>query len=330
MYSMRFDMRAPEGCASTADLFTAALDMCAWAESRGAVAVSLTEHHMSPDGYLPSPLIAASAIAARTSAIGIMIAIIQLPLYNPVRLAEEMCVLDNIARGRVRYVGGLGYVPYEYAMHGVEFRRRGAIAEENLSILLRAVKGEPFEHDGRRIHVTPRPYTPGGPSIGWGGGSVPAARRAGKYGLDFLGQRSDPALKAAYDEACAEHGQTPGSFIMSRHDEAAVVFVADDVDAAWEEIGPYLMNDVRGYAQWYEGPAGERGDSNSISFAQSWQELRAENRSHLILTVEEAVEQVRAGEVLRLHPLIGGMPPEIAWRYLRTVAEKVMPASRNG
>lgn len=327
MYSMRFDMRAPEGCATTADLFDTALDMCAWAESRGGVAAALTEHHMSNDGYLPSPLIAASAIAARTQTLQIMIAIIQLPLYNPVRLAEEICVLDNIARGRVSYVGGIGYVPYEYEMHGVEFRKRGAIAEAHLPLLLQGIKGEAFEHEGRKIRVTPGPYTPGGPKIMWGGGSVPAARRAGKYGLDFLGQRSDPVLQAAYDEACAEYGQTPGNFVMSEHDEAAVMFVADDVDAAWEEIGPYMMNDVLGYAQWYEGPGGERGDSNSISFAKTWQELRAENRSHVILTVEEAAEKVRAGEVLRLHPLIGGMPADIAWPYLRTVAEKVMPAA---
>ena len=323
MYSMRFDMRSPEGCTSTADLFTTALDMCAWAESRGGVAVSLTEHHMTGDGYLPSPLIAASAIAARTQRLTIMISIIQLPLYNPVRLAEEMCVLDNISRGRVRYIGGLGYLPYEYEMHGVEYRRRGAIADENLSILLRAVKAEPFEHDGRHIHVTPRPFTPGGPTIGWGGGSIPAARRAGKYGLDFLGQRSDPVLRQAYDEACEANGQKPGNFIMHGHDEAAVIFVAEDVDKAWAELGPYMMNDVLGYAQWHEGET----DSNSISFAKNWQELRAENRSHIILTVEEAIERTRAGDVLRLHPLIGGLPPEIGWRYLKIAAEQVMGAA---
>ena len=317
-------MRAPDNGAPASDLYAAALEMCAWAEGRGAVAAALCEHHMSPDGYLPTPLLLASAIAARTTRLRIQIAVFHLPLYNPIRLAEEMCVLDIISKGRVGYVGAVGYVPYEYAMHGVDFRRRGAIAEQNLPLLLKAVSGEAFEHEGRRIQVTPPPFTPGGPRIGWGGGSVAAARRAGKYGLDFLGQRSDPALQAAYEEACREHGRLPGNFSMSRHDETAVMFVAEDIDAAWAELGPYLMNDVLGYARWYEG---DSTDTNSISFARTADELRAENRSHRIITVDEAVERIRAGEALRLHPLIGGLPPAIAWRYLQTVAEKVTPAA---
>lgn len=326
MYSMRFDMRSAPGGTPRHQLFRTALDMCSWGENHGAIAAGVTEHHGDAAGYLPSPLIMASAIAARTEHLRISIAIFMLPLYQPVRLAEEMCVLDNISGGRVSYIGGIGYVPSEYAMHGVDFHKRGKIAEANLELLLQAVTGQEFEHEGRRIKVTPEPFTPGGPRIGWGGGSVPAARRAGKYGLDFLGQRTDPALPAAYEAACKEFGRKPGMFRMSKHDDAAVMFVADDPDAAWPEIGPYLMNDVKGYAQWYEKD-GDRTDSNSISFADTWEELRAENRSHVILNVEQAVEAVRNGTQLRLHPLIGGLPPELGWKYLRNVGEKVVPAT---
>ena len=66
MYSIRFDMRAPAFGAPTTDLYAAAIDMCSWAEQHGCVAAVLCEHHGSEDGYLPSPLILASAIAART------------------------------------------------------------------------------------------------------------------------------------------------------------------------------------------------------------------------------------------------------------------------
>lgn len=328
MFGMRFDFRVAEGGVPRPELYRAALDMAAWAETRGGNSVAVTEHHSDADGYLPSPLIMAAAFAARTEIAVVSVAIFQLPLYNPVRLAEEICVLDNLSNGRIRYIGGIGYVPYEYEMHGVDYHRRGKISEEYLTILLKAVTGEEFVHEGRRIKVTPPPVTPGGPSIGWGGGSAPAARRAGRFGMDFLGQRSDPVLREAYDQGCREGGHEPGNFYMSRAEDPAVIFVAEDVDAAWEEIGPYLMNDVLGYAQWYEGKDGERGDSNSISFAQTWQELRAENRSHVILSVDEAVRLVQAGGRLSLHPLIGGLPPEIAWRYLETVAEKVVPAAK--
>lgn len=322
MFTLRFDMRAPATGAPAGELYQAALEMSEWAENRGAVSALLCEHHMSSDGYLPAPMVLASAIAARTRKLPISIAIFQLPLYNPVRLAEEMSVLDIISKGRVSYVGGLGYRPEEYEMLGVDFRRRGALADENLELLLKALKGEPFTYGERQIHVTPAPHTPGGPKIAWGGGTLPAVRRAARFGLDFFGQSDDPKLAKAYEEGCRANGHEPGKCVLPPKDTATTIFVADDLDQAWAELGPYLMNDVLGYAQWNEG----RDDVTSISFVKTAEELRAENVSHRILTVEEAVAQIRSGIPLILHPIIGGLPPEIGWRYLRTVVEKVMPA----
>ena len=110
--------------------------------------------------------------------------------------------------------------------------------------------------------------------------------------------------------------------MMPKPGSASTIFVADDVDAAWAEIGPYIMNDVLGYGAWNAGREG----THSISFAQSVEQLRAENLSHKILTVAEAIELVRGGSPLALHPIIGGLPPKIAWRYLETVVDKVLPA----
>ena len=67
MFSMRFDMRAPEAGAPAKELYAAALDMAEWGEKNGCVAATLCEHHSSDDGYLPSPLIMAAAMASRTS-----------------------------------------------------------------------------------------------------------------------------------------------------------------------------------------------------------------------------------------------------------------------
>jgi alkanesulfonate monooxygenase SsuD/methylene tetrahydromethanopterin reductase-like flavin-dependent oxidoreductase (luciferase family) len=323
MFHMRFDMRAPANGAPAKDLYQAALEICAWAESRGALIVTICEHHASPDGYLPSPLILASAVAARTTTLPITVSIFNLPLYNPVRLAEEMCVLDILSNGRIRYTGGIGYRPAEYEMHGVDFHRRGKIADEYLELLLKAVTGEPFEHQGRHIHVTPPPLTPGGPRIAWGGGSPAAARRAGRLGLDLFAHQGGPEVTVAYEEACRAAGHPLGACHVPARDGAAIVFVADDLDAAWAELGPYLMNDATSYAAWHEGMAETSG---YISFAKTAQELRAENRSHRIITVDEAVAWVKGGQPLPLHPIIGGTPPEMAWRYLRTMAEKVLPA----
>jgi hypothetical protein len=104
-------------------------------------------------------------------------------------------------------------------------------------------------------------------------------------------------------------------------DAPTTVFVAEDVDAAWDELGPYLMHDVLGYAEWNE----DRTDTAGLSAATSVEELRAEGGSHRILSVDAAVELVRGGGLLSLHPLVGGLPPDIAWRYLRTVGDEVLP-----
>ena len=321
MFTMRFDMRAPTTGAPSTELYDAALSMAGWAETRGCLAAVLCEHHAADDGYLPAPLILAAAIAARTTTLPIMITVALLPLYDPVRLAEELVVLDIISKGRVHCVAGLGYRPEEYEMYGVDFHRRGRIAEENLAVLLRAKTGEPFEHDGRHIHVTPAPVTPGGPMVAWGGGSPPAARRAGRFGIGFLAQGGGAHLQTEYEEAARAAGHEPGMCFVPPADTPSVVFVADDIDRAWEELGPYLMHDVRSYASWNEGNT----DTAGLSFAQTADALRAEHRSHLVVGVDEAVELIRNGTPLTLHPLIGGLPPAIAWPYLETVAAKVMP-----
>jgi alkanesulfonate monooxygenase SsuD/methylene tetrahydromethanopterin reductase-like flavin-dependent oxidoreductase (luciferase family) len=267
-------------------------------------------------------MVLASAIAARTTTLPIMIAAALLPLYDPIRLAEEMVVLDNLSKGRVSYVVAIGYRPAEYEMYGVDFHRRGRIGEEKLELLLRAKTGEPFEHGGRHIHVTPAPFTPGGPFVLWGGGSVAAARRAGRFGLGFLSQGGPAGLHEEYEAAAREAGHEPGMCLVPPVDQPTVVFVAEDVDRAWDELGEYLMNDVRGYAAWNVGDT----TTASLSFVESAEDLRAENRSHRILTVDEAVESVRGGMPLGLHPLVGGVPPEVAWPYLRTVVDHVLPA----
>lgn len=321
MFALRFDMRSPDFGAPTHEVYATALDIVEWAEDKGCVSAVICEHHGSDDGYLPAPLILTSAMAARTKTLPLTVAIFQLPLYNPVRLAEEMAVIDHISRGRVSYVGGLGYLPSEYEMLGEDFKQRGKLADEKLEVLLKAKTGKPFEHDGRKIHVTPVPYTESGPVVGWGGGSPPAARRAGKHGLMFFAQTDDPKLGEIYAETCRANGHEPGLCILPSQDAPTTTFVAEDVDKAWEELGKYIMQDVLAYQKWNEG----RTDISSISQAKTVDELRAENRTHRIMSVDEAVAFVKGGAPLSLLPLAGGLPADLAWKYLRIVSDKVMP-----
>lgn len=303
-------MRAPDWAAPAADLYAAAVDMCQWAETRGAVLVVLSEHHGADDGHLPAPLILASAIAARTSQLAILVAAVPIPLWDPVRLAEEISVLDLISRGRVSYALGIGHRPEEYEHFGVDMAARGRIADEIVAGLGPMVRGADITFRDRQVRVTPRCGSPDGPLMLIAGGSKAAARRAGRYGLGFISQTADPALKQYYESQCSRHGHQPGMFQGPVPGSPTTVFVADDVDGAWDELGPHLLHDAVMAASYRP-----HDDSvASISRADSVAALRAEGGPYRILTPQQAADYAQP---LPLHPLCGGLAPEVAWRYLR-------------
>jgi alkanesulfonate monooxygenase SsuD/methylene tetrahydromethanopterin reductase-like flavin-dependent oxidoreductase (luciferase family) len=321
MFSIRFDMRAPAFGAATTDLYAAAIDMCGWAEQHGCLAAVLCEHHGAEDGYLPAPMILASAIAARTERLMISLVAAILPFYDPVRLAEEVAVLDIISKGRTSYVLALGYRSEEFEHFGIDRAVRGKVADEKLALLRALLSGEPVVHQGRRISVTPSPQTPGGPSLMWGGASLAAARRAGRKGLGLLANGNVLGMREAYEAACREHGHTPGPVLLPGPDTPSVTFVADDVDAAWDELGEYLLHDARGYAKWNP----DNDVSAGISAARDVTELRDKFKSHRIIQTAQAIDIVRGGGMLNLSPLCGGVPPGMAWPYLKRVGEVVLP-----
>ncbi len=322
MYLIRFDMRAPEHGAPTTELYPAALEMSAWGEKNGCVVVVLSEHHCSPDGYLPSPLVLATAVAARTENILINIAALILPLYDPIKVAEDMVVLDILSRGRVSYVLAMGYRDEEYAMFGVERKRRAKILEAKIEALQKAFTGEPFEFDGRPAHVTPRPVTPGGPSLALGGGSLVAARRAARFGLDLMASGGTPGLEEAYREEAARVGRAPGNCRIPDGAPTSV-FVVEDLDRGWETIGPYVLHDAKTYGAWLKDQ-----DTASRSGAQTIDDLRAEQGAYRIVTPGGAADLIRKHGILALQPLCGGAPPELGWASMKLVADKVLPSLR--
>jgi hypothetical protein len=96
------------------------------------------------------------------------------------------------------------------------------------------------------------------------------------------------------------------------------VFVADDLDAAWAELGPRMLQEIRLYREWNR--AAGKARIASLSEADSVDDLRAEQAGYRIYTSGQAAEVVASGEVLSLEPLCGGLPPERAWHYLENAA----------
>jgi len=320
VFLMRFDMRAPEiGPATTQDLYRAALDMAAWAETHGAFQIVVSEHHGSSDGYLPSPLVLAGAIAGRTRKIPIQVAALIVPLHDPLRLAEDMAVLDLASGGRVNYVTAAGYVESEFAQLDRPFKDRGRRMDESLEAMRSAWTGEPFEYQGRTVRVTPKPATPGGPPLFMGGNTKVAARRAARFDMGMLAQGINRELEALYRAECERLGKRPRLCINPPPGTVTSAFVSEDPDRAWAEIGPHLLHDAMAYAAWL-------GDSASVtkSVAQTVDELRAQKGPYRIFTPDEALAYVKATGLLLLHPLCGGLSPDLAWASLELMADKVL------
>ncbi len=323
MYTLRFDMRAPAaGPEATAGLYRNAIDMAAWGEQHGCLSALISEHHTSPDGYVPSPLVLASAVAARTSTLPIIVGALLLNFYDPIKLAEDVAVLDIVSHGRVAYIIGLGYRPEEYAMFGVDMAQRGKVIEAKLTALRRALAGEVFDFEGRRVHVTPAPFSPNGPALMYGGHSAAAARRAARFGLDFFAEGDVAGLEDAYRSAAAEAGTEPGACIIPAAGSVTTLFIAEDLDTAWDRIGPHMLHDAQMYRSWM----GDQHDAASKSAATTVEQLRAEDGPYRIVTPAAAVEMIRGGMPLSLQPLCGGLDPEVAWESLHLLGDRVLPA----
>jgi probable F420-dependent oxidoreductase len=221
------------------------------AEASGFDSCFFGEHHQDPDGFLPSPLIVATAVAARTTRLRVGTSVILLPLHHPVRVAEDVITLDLVSKGRVTLGVGIGYQPADFRAFNVPMEHRLALFEESLEIVRLCWSGEPFSYHGKHytlenVHVRPRPFQSPGPPL-WIGASVPAAaRRAGRVADGFVGTPSTSLENATrladiYQHAAREAGRVPDVVQMR---DAWVASTRAEADAVY---GPHVMTAYRYY-----------------------------------------------------------------------------------
>ncbi len=318
--SLRFDLRFPPFApGSHAERYASCLDQAEWGDSLGLSSVTLCEHHGIDDGFMSAPLTVAAAVAGRTRKIGINIVAALIPLHDPIRFAEQCAAVQLISNNRLLLVAGLGYRAEEFEMAGIERKGRGRRLEEYVQVMLKAWSGEPFEWRGRTIRVTPRPEIP--PALFIGGSTETAARRAARLGLGFFPAIDDPALRELYLSECESRGIKPGFVILPKG--PGFVHVSNQPDEDWEKIAPYALHEATTYASWQT--PGQR--STVHVEAKTAEELRASG-SYRVVTPEQCVELARAEGVLTLHPLMGGLPPELGWQGLRLFEREVLPHIR--
>lgn len=312
-FGMRFDFRNPaQAGTSMTDRYRAGLDMATWADQQGFVSIVLSEHHGSADGYLPSPLPMAAAVAARTEQIRIMISAVIAPLHDPLRLAEDAAVVDLISGGRLDLVLANGYVADEFTMFGVPLGERARRTRAAVETLRTAWGGAPFEHDGRAARVTPQPERSGGggPSLSLGGSTTAAAERAAKIADGFT--PSMPEVWEPYRAARIALGHPdPGPYFGVA---VGNFHIAEDVEAGWAEVGEYFLHETNAYGRWMT----EAGMEGMFRPAADVDAVR-EQGMYRVLTPEMLATEIDAAgpfAFVLFHPLLGGIPPEPAWRSL--------------
>lgn len=248
-----YDFRnRPDSGISTPDLYAGILDQIVFADQLGYDLIWLTEHHFVEDGYLPSFVPVAGAIAARTSRVRISTDIALLPFHNALRLAEDLAVLDNISGGRMELGVGMGYAEHEFRAFGIPRPRRVSLTEEGLAVLRGAWADEPLDFHGKRysfdrLPVYPKPVQPGGPPLWLAAQSTPGAQRAARLGLNLLPQGSRAQVLEPWRDAVAAEGRHPHQHRVGINRSA---FVTDDRERDWPDSRAGEIYRAKMYRAW--------------------------------------------------------------------------------
>jgi alkanesulfonate monooxygenase SsuD/methylene tetrahydromethanopterin reductase-like flavin-dependent oxidoreductase (luciferase family) len=321
----------PEWHRPTGEVYADTIDALVAAESLGFEFADFLEHHFTDDGYLPSPLMMASAVAGRTKTMHVCTNIAILPLYEPVRFAEDTAVLDCISNGRLELGLALGYRPQEYAGYRVDLKTRGARADEALEIIRGLWRGECVTFHGRHfqidgVKISPLPVQHPNPTLWLGGFSPPAFRRAAKYGDGYSGPASENSFDG-YREALRKADKDPASARFKSGYPGNLV-VSNDPERTFALLAPHVVYFVNSYAKWFEDT-----DTKPWNAVHSEEELKASGML-TVLTPEEAVKQI--GDLTAKFPMEAmtlplappGVPAHRMMEYLELFAAKVIPHFR--
>src|SRR5215475_5957095 len=213
-----YDFRNPPASGmSHQSLYAAIMDQVSWLDGLGLDLVWFTEHHFVEDGYLPSWIPVASAMAARTKHVRFSCDVCLLPFNHPVRLAEDLAVLDNISDGRVEIGVGMGYAHHEFRGFGLPLSRRVSLTDEGIAVLRRAFTGERFSFEGKRysfrdVRITPGYVQAGGPPLWIAAMSRGGAERAARYRTNFLPQGARDQVLDPWRNAIEASGEATQSY----------------------------------------------------------------------------------------------------------------------
>lgn len=323
---------APDGknIARVIDELVEQAELC---EAVGFDGFYFTEHHQQEDGYLPAPVLMAGMIGMRTRRIKVGTCVLLAPLYHPIRLAEDIAVIDQATKGRMVAAVGIGYQPPDFDAFGVPIKQRAGRTEECVEILRKAWSGQPFSYASKyhtidNVRVTPPSYQPGGPPI-WLAGWVPAGlERAGRIGDGWIADpiQSLPVIKdyaAQYRAEAKKHGRKP--YVVLMRD----CVIGPNWDAVVAKSGPTMVTH-----RWYfhydayvkDDYVKDVKKSDELTFDIAARDrLIAGSPEQCLEQLQMWKEEIQPDYVMLRMRQPGGPPQPEALADIRMFGEKVIP-----
>lgn len=322
---LRFNFASPNGEPATQrESILAAVEMATWGDTRGVAAVSIDEHHLTGHGWSSNPIMAAALFLQNTRNLIASIDCALGPLWDPLRLAEDIRFVDLMSAGRLSTTIGLGYRTVEYEGFGADFHRRGALMDRLLETMLAAWSADDSD-SGARIGADTwsRPHPP----LYVGGGVRASARRAVRFKLGLSLPAHLPELARYYLDLCRVADVAP-ALIMPAAVNRGMVFLHEDPEKAWAELGRHILWEAVTYGGWVDGvPL----SSMHLPGVQTLEAVRASGR-YRFLTPDELVAEAQDCPdygAMVFHPLVGGMPIDEAWKSVQLLTDEVLPRLNN-
>jgi probable F420-dependent oxidoreductase len=307
------------------------LDEVTRAEELGFDSVWMEEHHSVTDHYWPSPLTILAGYASRTSRMMLGTDIVVAPFHHPVRLAEEVALLDVMSNGRMTLGIAIGYKPDEFALYGVDLAKRGARFEEQLAIMRALWTEEHVSFKGRYYTVEgrlePKPLTRPHPPLWIGGWGDLTLRRAATLADNWIpGPTADLRRLLAGKKRFLEQRQAAGRMApISEWPLTRDVIIAETDQRARELAEEHIMV---AYRREYAG--GWRHPFIDAAIATDLDKLMQDRfiiggPDQVIAKVRRFVEQYGMTHLIcRL--FFPGMPHGHIMRELELLSREVMPA----
>jgi probable F420-dependent oxidoreductase len=310
-----------------------ALEEVTRAEDLGFDSVWMEEHHSVTDHYWPSPLAVLAGFATRTSKMLLGTDIVVAPFHHPVRLAEDVAMLDVMSNGRMILGVAIGYKPDEFALYGVDLERRGARFEEQLAIMMGlwtreriSFKGRYFTVEGR---LEPKPVTKPHPPVWVGGWGDLTLKRAATLADNWIpGPTADLTRLLAGKKAFLAHRHAAGrTQALTEWPLTRDLILADSDRKARELAEEHIMV---AYRREYAG--GWRHPFIDASIATDLDRLMEDRfiiggPDECIATIRRFVEQYGMTHLI-CRTFFPGLPHTHIMRELDLLAKEVMPAFR--